>query len=101
MTVDFTVPAGVSSFTVTGSTPASGAVVVGATPGQYVLTLSAPVAPASVQPFRLGRSPISAAPAEHGTWLTRSCPPGDGSGGPTGDSPVAKRSGASTARNHF
>src|SRR5262245_17826402 len=48
VTVDFTIPAGLNFF-VTGSTPANGAVVVGATPTQYVVTLSGAVNPASVQ----------------------------------------------------
>jgi extracellular elastinolytic metalloproteinase len=49
VTVDFNLPAGISSFNVTGSTPTNGAVVVGATPSQYVVTLNDAVNPATVQ----------------------------------------------------
>jgi extracellular elastinolytic metalloproteinase len=50
VTVDFTIPPGiVPNFNVTGSTPANGAVIVGTTPSQYVVTLGSAVNPATVQ----------------------------------------------------
>lgn len=66
--VDFTVPAGLASLTISSTSPAAGSVVFGTPPTQYVVNLSGAVDPATVQPsdFKVNGLPATGATLSNG-----------------------------------